>query len=108
MTILVRKDDSGYVNPADKNLTLSFIVKDFKESFEIMKKIEKKITDNIKLENNYTNEEAKTYIEITTNNLEVEEETEWLTTTVKHGDDYWYIIRLKEEKYKKNSLDDFL
>lgn len=108
MIILLEKEDSSYFNKADKRLLMAFEAKDYKESLDIIEKIERRIIEDITLENDLSKEEAKECITIEKNDLTVEGEQEWLTTTINHGDDYWHIIRIEEEKYKKNSLDNFL
>ena len=74
MIILLEKEDSGYFNKADKRLLTAFEAKDYKESLDIIEKIERKIRENIILENDYSPEEVKEYITVEKNELGFEED----------------------------------
>ena len=77
-----------------KKPLMAFEAKDYKESLDIIEKIERKIRENIILENDYSPEEVKEYITVEKNELGFEEDSEWLRATISHGDDYWHIIRM--------------
>ena len=101
MLIQVRVEKSGYFNLGDKNTLRLFDAKDNDEALELMRVIENQILDEIILENDYNDTEAHELIDIEEYS---KTEEEWQTTTISHGNDYYYIMKMEGEKFNKDVL----